>query len=182
MKPNILLYFIIFPIYLSAQAVPPEKVVYKGEEYWRYEDQDSTMENVTPYLTSWKGRPAFPRDGKWISFYGQDTSRVAHFFHVKDSLVHGPMVIFDFQGKKRVSFEFYKGQSHGKIQYWNHKGILIYQAQRHYQKGQCCGIGITVGVEKSWDDEGNIIAEHHFNNQGQRHGPAFPTTQMAIKN
>ncbi len=157
-------------VFCWGQNEMPIKVIFQGEEYWRYPDQDSTYQD-----TNYKSWPSgkFPKDGKWICLYMQDTTRAAYIFHVKDGLLEGSSSYFDFEGTKRDEYHYYKGLLDGYVRYWNKFGVLISEyLYRYNEKDTDLGyiFGISIGQHKNWHDNGNIRQIENYTNDGDQHG------------
>lgn len=165
-QSSLLFMALILPTLVFSQVSSPERITYKGEKYWKYFDQDTSYFDPFP---TWHGS-TYPKDGKWISYYEQDQSKIAQIFNVQDSLLEGELVIFDVQGNKRVEYEFHKGQAINYCRYWNKNGVLTYESQYQFDGEYDFFVGRTIGVEKSWFDDGQLSSISHYNDNGKRNG------------
>ena len=125
---------------LAAQPVEPIQVEWNEKLYWKYESVD--QHNNTPFKFNYQYDSAgqylywkyeFTRDGDWISFYKEDSTKVASIFHVKDSLLNGLSTQFYLSGKIQSEFEFYNRENNGFVRYWNEAGKLTLEHQYEYR-------------------------------------------------
>jgi antitoxin component YwqK of YwqJK toxin-antitoxin module len=173
----IIFFLLLFQLSSFSQAVDPIQIAYHGEWYWKYEDVD-TFNNM-PFKWYYKrdsegeylGKSQrFPRDGKWIGFFEEDTSKVASVFEVKDSLLHGKLIQYYFNGQKDCEYSFFKGEEHGVVKYWSKKGILGLEYQFRYKDFGHFQMGVKVGQQKTWDNQGNLSSIENYNQEGDHHG------------
>ena len=111
----------------------------------------------------------FTREGEWISFYKEDSTKVASIFHVKDSLLNGLSTQFYLSGKIQSEFEFYNRENNGFVRYWNEAGKLTLEHQYEYRDYGHYQSSIRIGTWRDWDDNGNLIKLRQFENN-ELHG------------
>lgn len=161
---------------LVAQPVDPIQVEWNGKLYWKYESVD--QHNNTPFKFNYQYDSTgqylgwiyeFTREGDWINFYKEDSSKVASIFHVKDSLLNGLSTQFYISGKKQSEYEFYNREENGYVRYWSEEGVLTLEHQYEYKDYGHFQSSIRVGKWRDWDNKGNLIKINHFQNN-ELHG------------
>ncbi|MCK8523489.1 hypothetical protein M0D21_18040 [Aquimarina sp. D1M17] len=148
---------------MSAQKSQIKQTTYNDENYWKYESVDSL--NNTPFkfptdLLSRDGK--FAKDGKWISFFEEDSSKVASIFEVKNGKLNGKSTQFYFNGGKQSEYEFLDGEQNGYERYWNKKGILVLEYQHKYKDYLNFQSSVRNGEWKDWNDNGTLIRIRNF--------------------
>lgn len=157
-------FFFLISIFSFSQVAEPTKVVYNDVEYWKYDSVDEA--NNTPYTfyfmydikgqyLGWKYE--FPKDGFWISFYKEDSTKVASIFEVNRGLKNGISTQFFLNGKKASEFLFRDNEEIGFVRYWNELGILeseCFHNDNHKLEGEC----------KKWNEEGILIESYNYKN------------------
>jgi len=176
MKKTIITILVLITIKLIGQPVEPIQVEWNGEMYWKYLSVDT--HNNTPFKFNYQYDSTgqylgwiyeFPKEGKWINFYKEDSLKVASIFHIKNSLLNGKSTQFYLSGQKESEYEFYNRQEIGYVRYWNEAGVLILEHQYEYKDYGHFQSSIRVGEWKDWDDNGNLIKVSNFHDN-EPHG------------
>jgi antitoxin component YwqK of YwqJK toxin-antitoxin module len=169
MKKLMLLLTLLKAFCLSAQPAGPVPIEYQGVTYWKYESVDSM--NNTPYklyfmydlggrYLGWEHE--FPRDGKWISFFIEDSSKVASIFEVKNKLLNGKEMVYHFDETKQFEFNFFDGEKYGFVRGWNTAGILVFEEEYAIINDEGSPSSVRVGEWRHWDDEGRLRRVEHY--------------------
>lgn len=146
---------------LVGQPVDPVQIDWHGKEYWKYQSVD--QHNNTPFKLNYQYDSAgqylgwiyeFPRDGEWISFFKEDSKKVASIFNVKDSILNGKLIQYYLSGAVHGEHEYEDGNKIGFVRYWNENGILISEDQYGY--GENKQIIKEIGQWKRWNDKGDL--------------------------
>lgn len=154
---------------LFAQPLKPTQIEYKGIKYWKYESVDSA--NNTPfkfyYMYDSSGtylgwQYEFPKDGKWINFYKEDSSKVASIFEIKEGLLNGKSIQYYLDGNKESEYGFFDREENGFVRYWNKAGILTLEHEYKIKDYGHFKSSSRVGEWKDWDENGNLIKIQHF--------------------
>lgn len=169
MKIHIIIILILNGYLTLAQPLKPAQVEYKGVKYWKYESVDTL--NNTPfkfyYLYDSNGtyhgwQYEFPKDGKWINFYKEDSSKVASIFEINNGLLHGKSVQYRFDGSKESEYDFFEREQNGFVRYWNKAGILTLEYEFKFKDYGGFKSSERVGVWRNWDDNGNLKKVENF--------------------
>lgn len=169
MKKITVAILILITFKLVGQPVEPIQVEWNGKKYWKYESVD--QENNTPYKFNYQYDSSgqylgwiyeFPRDGEWINFFKEDSTKVASIFNVRDSILNGKSIQYHLSGKVHSEYEFYNRRQVGYVRYWNKEGILAIEHQYKYKDYGYFQSSVRVGEWRDWDDEGNLIRVNRF--------------------
>ena len=164
MKQVIILVLIFFPIISNCQWDPNPIIEYYGDKYILNEEQDTnyvTTEFDLYYkydsIGNYQGNSdIFPKDGKWISFYKQDTSRVARIFSVINNKFNGKSTVFRFDGSKESESYYSDNILDGYSILWHTNGqisnISFYKSTNfgHFSKE------VLHGTFQSWYPDGSL--------------------------
>jgi antitoxin component YwqK of YwqJK toxin-antitoxin module len=154
---------------LLSQPVEPMQIEYFGVKYWKYESVD-TMNN-TPfkfyYMYDLNGQYLgwqyeFPKDGKWINFYKEDSLKVASIFEIKNALLSGKSVQYYIEGNKQSEYDFLEREQNGFVRYWNKAGTLTLEHEYEIKDFGHFKSAVRVGVWKEWDENGKLIKLQNF--------------------
>ncbi|WP_109436991.1 toxin-antitoxin system YwqK family antitoxin [Aquimarina sp. AU119] len=145
---------------MIAQKNHIKHISFNGEDYWKYESVD--IDNNTPFAFPPSGYGQFPEDGKWISYFEEDASKVASIFEVKNGKLDGKSIQFRLDGSKLSEYNFLKGEQNGYERYWNKKGILVIEYQYEYKDYEHFESSIRIGEWKDWNDNGKLIRIRNF--------------------
>ncbi len=154
---------------LDAQPVEPIQVEWNGKWYWKYKSAD--QHNNTPFKFNYQYDSTgqylgwiyeFTREGDWINFYQEDSTKVASIFHIKDSLLNGKSTQFYLSGKKQSEYDFYNREKNGYVRYWSEEGVLTLEHQFEYIDYGHLQSSLRVGKWRDWDDQGNLLKISHF--------------------
>lgn len=189
MKTNAITLLLFISIKLAGQAVDPVQVEWNGQLYWKYIYVDQY--NNTPYvynylydsLGNYLGRlDYFPKDGAWIGFFQEDSSKVASIFHIKHGALNGKSTQYHLNGQIQSEYQFRNRVEDGYVRYWNDKGILTLEHQFQYKDFGHFKASIGVGEWKDWDDDGQLIWSRHYQ-EGELHGrhlEFYPNGQIKV--
>lgn len=169
MKKYIIVILLLNGYFLLAQSSKPVQIEYKGIKYWKYESVDSM--NNTPfkfyYMYDSSGQYLgwqyeFPKDGKWINFYKEDSSKVVSIFEIKNGLINGKSVQYHLDGSKESEYEFFDRERNGFVRYWNKAGILTLEQEYQIKDYGDFKSSARVGEWRNWDNNGNLTKIQHF--------------------
>ncbi len=138
------------------QSPEPVQIEWNGKMYWRYESViNESYNGPFNYDYGIEMIREFPKDGDWISFYEDDSSKVASVFKVKRGFLDGFSVQYYLNGQKLSEYEFLSGVENGCTRHWSREGVLTYTG--------CFVIDSSMqyshmeGEFMSWDSEGNLM-------------------------
>lgn len=119
MQSKVQILILIFPLFVFAQSNQIQTIDYKGMSYFIFPEYQKKY--YISSRTHWFEKKdkkmiitRFPKDGDWIQFFEEDSSKVAGFFQIKDGLPNGKCQRFDFQGNLIEEGNFLDGSRVGK--------------------------------------------------------------------
>ncbi len=132
MKKFVPYLLVLFPLFGYTQWEQNPIVTFNVGEFILYEEYDSTYMNsplkfyykydsLSNYLGNSK---IFPKNGKWISFYKQDSSKVASIFNVKNNKQNGLSTTFRFDGNKESEVNLKDNVINGYWVSWHKNGQI----------------------------------------------------------
>ncbi|PHN04875.1 toxin-antitoxin system YwqK family antitoxin [Flavilitoribacter nigricans] len=160
---------VLITLKMIAQPVEPIQIEWDGKKYWKYLSVDE--HNNTPFKFNYQYDSSgqylgwiyeFPRDGEWINFFKEDSTKVASVFHVRDSMLNGKSIQYFLSGQKQSEYEFKNGHEVGYVRYWNENGVLTVEHQYGYQDYGHFFSSERIGEWKDWNDQGNLISVNQF--------------------
>lgn len=140
------------------------QIEYKGEKYWKFENQDSVYSN-TPFLffTSYDSNgkdighdQIFPHDGKWIQFYLHDSTKVACIFEVLDSLVDGILTTYYPNGQMELEVQMKKNELSGYWKHWYRNGQISLISEYKLIDNGYFYSSVQTGKWESWYQNGAL--------------------------
>jgi antitoxin component YwqK of YwqJK toxin-antitoxin module len=121
MKQKTQILILIFPLFVFAQPNQIRTIDYKGLTYFifpKYQKKDHNLsgaywiekekKNKEPIITP------FPKDGDWIQFFQEDSTKAVLIFQIKNGLPDGKYQRFDFDGKLVENGNFEAGSRIGE--------------------------------------------------------------------
>ncbi|WP_106792739.1 toxin-antitoxin system YwqK family antitoxin [Aquimarina sp. Aq78] len=160
MKISNTIILIFTSLSLIAQKNQIQQISFNGENYWKYESVD--IHNNTPYKFPPSGYGQFPKDGRWISCFEEDTTKVASIFEVRNGKLDGKSIQFRLDESKESEYDFLKGEQNGYERFWNKKGVLVFESQHQYKNFVNFESSVRIGELKKWNDNGKLVKIQRF--------------------
>ena len=147
----IIIIFGLISLSSKTQTWEINEVSYEGRLYYLYPKFKNKC--CWESVIFWKGeegvsRRGLPRDGKWIQYFVEDSSKVAKVFEVKDGIFHGTWQEYHFNQQLENYGNYKEGKKDGIWKSWYENGKL--ESESLYEDGE------FTGKSRSWFLNGDL--------------------------